>query len=100
MDRSILYIADILEWAKEFHEQHGRWPMRKDGRIATKNFTWLAVDLALHRGGRGLRGGSSLAQLLKNRVGRRHKGLLPAFEIEQILAWADAHHKRTKTWPS
>lgn len=100
MARSILYIADILEWAKEFHEQHGRWPTLQDDLVAGKDFTWLAVDMALKQGHRGLRGGSSLAILLRNRCGRRHLHMLPAFTIEQILAWADAHYKRTKAWPT
>ena len=30
---------------------------------------------------------------------RRRRGSRPDFTAEQILAWADAHHRRTGRWP-
>jgi hypothetical protein len=58
-----------------------------------------AVDAALKDGRRGLNPGSSLAKLLLARRRRRHKGNLPPLTTAAILAWADAHHARTGSWP-
>ena len=33
-------------------------------------------------------------------AGRETLGSLPALSVEQILAWADAHHARTGRWPN
>jgi hypothetical protein len=74
--------------------------MRDDGAIAdAPGETWLAVQTALERGRRGLPGGSSLAALLAEHRGVRNHMDLPRLSIKQILAWADAHHTRTGTWP-
>jgi hypothetical protein len=101
MIRPVIYIADIVGWAKAFHERHGRWPKRDDGPVEGQvDLTWCGIDLALKRGNRGLRPGSSLAKLFLKRFGRRHPRYLPEFSIEQILAWADAHRSRTGEWPS
>jgi hypothetical protein len=43
--------------------------------------------------------GQSLAKLLLVHRQKRHRNLLPKLTTAQILAWADAHHKRTGTWP-
>jgi hypothetical protein len=99
MPRPILHIADILAWADAFHEERGRWPTKSDGPIPGHlESTWSGVDAALKCGNRGLRPGSSLAKLLLKHRGRRHKGLLPHYTVEQVLAWADAYHKRTGAW--
>jgi hypothetical protein len=58
------------------------------------------VETALRRGQRGLPGGSSLAELLAHARGVRNKARLPAMTLQQILAWADAHHARTGRWPT
>jgi hypothetical protein len=62
--------------------------------------TWLAVDQALRRGGRGLSPGSSLARLLEKYRGARNRSAPPPLSIAQILAWADAQHARTGRWPT
>jgi hypothetical protein len=54
----------------------------------------------LRQGHRGLRGGSSLAQLLARRRGVWNQAGLPRLTIRQILAWADAHQQRTGKWPT
>src|SRR5471030_3092956 len=55
----------ILAWADTFHEQTQLWPHRDSGIIpGTGGESWQSVDSALHRGSRGLRHVSSLAQLL------------------------------------
>lgn len=53
----------------------------------------------LFNGGRGLPGGSSLAQLLAKKRGVRNKQGLPRLSVKQILQWADRHRQRTRQWP-
>jgi hypothetical protein len=56
--------------------------------------------MALRIGNRGLpKGFSSLPKLLFQRRGVRHKGILPRLTKRRILECADAHKKRTGTWP-
>jgi hypothetical protein len=91
----------ILEWADAFHALHRRWPRRKDGRIrGSLGVTWQAVDVALSQGLRDLPGGSSLAKLLHEERKHRHRFLLPHLTANGILAWADAHRRRTGTFPN
>ena len=59
----------------------------------------MRVDATLQQGNRGLRGGSSLAQLLAAACGKRNHLAPPPLSYEKILAWADAHHERTGQWP-
>jgi hypothetical protein len=101
MRRPVLHISDILAYADEFHAHVGRWPRNDDGKITGQlGFTWCAVDQALRKGNRGLPKGSSLAKLLLEHRGRRHKMLLPHFTPDEILAWADAYHERCGKWPT
>jgi hypothetical protein len=71
------------------------------GRIpkAPKGTTWVAVELALIRGRRGLPGADSLANLLEAHRGVRNRLSAPDLTVEQILAWADDHLRRTGEWP-
>ncbi len=60
----------------------------------------MAVDEALRKGGHGLSGGSSLTKLLRKRRGSvRNLHSVPLTK-EQILKWADDHHRRTRRWPT
>jgi hypothetical protein len=52
------------------------------------------------RGQRGLRGGLSLARLLARAVGARNRTSLPRLTLAQVLTWADAHRRRTGSWPT
>ena len=54
----------------------------------------------MRQGGRGLAGGSSLAQLLARERGVRNRGDLPALTERQIATWAQAYHRRTGAWPA
>jgi hypothetical protein len=64
-------VAQILAWARAHHGRTGRWPSAGSGPVReAPGLTWLAVNGALSKGLRGLRGGDSLAQLLV-RHGRR-----------------------------
>ena len=90
----------ILAWADAHHQRTGDWPTRDSGPIpGTRSENWLAVNIALMQGHRGLPGGSSLAQLLEEERGVRNQATVPALTLKQILAWADAHHRRTGHWP-
>jgi len=98
--RALLDMSQVLAWADEFHQRHGRWPTLNSGRIAgTLDETWRRVDSALRLGLRGLPGGVSLARFLVEKRGARNHTNLPRLSIKQVLAWADAHQKRTGQWP-
>jgi hypothetical protein len=100
MPRPTLYISQILRWADAYHKRTGSWPNLNCGRIAgTLDETWRRIDSALRIGLRGLPGGSSLARLLAERRGVRNLSCLPRLSINQILAWADRHHRLTGSWP-
>lgn len=95
-----LTVTLILKWADEFHDAHDRWPNSDDGLVAgTADENWNALDRALAVGNRGLPGGTTLAKLLLKHRGRPHHSLPPDLTIPQILAWADAFHRRTGEWP-
>jgi hypothetical protein len=90
----------ILHWADEHFQRTGRWPKRDSGPIAgAGEDTWANVNDALVRGRRGVRKGCSLATLLEEQRGARHKGHLPRFSPRKILAWAGAHRRRSGQWP-
>jgi hypothetical protein len=91
----------ILAWADAHHARTGRWPHDKSGPIAeAPDETWHAVNSALRKGSRGLRGGLSIARLLIARRRIRCKHYAPRLTIPQVLAWADAYRARTGRWPT
>jgi hypothetical protein len=51
-------------------------------------------------GNRGLPGGSSLARLVAEKRQVPNRRLLPRLTEVCILAWADAHRRRTGEWPT
>ncbi|HWB09893.1 MAG TPA: hypothetical protein VG826_11735 [Pirellulales bacterium] len=58
----------IAAWAQAYRRRVGKFPTGSSGSVAeSPGDTWLAVDMALRKGRRGLPGGSSLARLLKSR---------------------------------
>jgi hypothetical protein len=98
--RSPLSVPQILAWADQYHKKTGRWPTILSGPIPGKpDETWRKVDNALRLGLRNLPGKSSLARLLAKERGVRNPKALPRLTFNQILAWADAHHRRTGEWP-
>ena len=88
-DKAPLTIEQILAWADQYHTEQGKWPAALSGNIAGTTETWLRVDNALSRGLRGLPGGTSLRQLLKQQRGRRSHLDKPPLSIPLILTWAD-----------
>jgi hypothetical protein len=96
-----LTIEQVLGWADAHHERTGTWPGKTSGPLTEElGETWCGINLALRRGGRGLPGGTTLAQLLLEKRGVRHILQLPPLTPQQVLAWADAHHQRTGQWPT
>ncbi|MDB5307939.1 MAG: hypothetical protein JWO38_2141 [Gemmataceae bacterium] len=92
---------EILIWADAYHDRTGRWPTAASGPIPeAPGERWAAVDAALRSGTRGLPGGDSLARLLARRRGARNHADRPPLTTAQILAWADAHYRRTGDWPT
>jgi hypothetical protein len=97
-----LTIPQILTWADAHFQRTGHWPGGHCTELipeAPKGLTWVAVELALARGKRGLPGGVTLAQFLEQHRGVRNRLNVPDFTVSQILDWADAHFSRTGKWP-
>jgi hypothetical protein len=91
----------ILAWADACHARTSRWPITRSGPIEeSPGDSWRAVDTALRYGGRGLPGGSSLAQLLAEHRGRYNFRKQPRITVDDILAWADAYQARTGKRPT
>src|SRR5262249_43987243 len=97
-----LSVEQILSWVDAHHERLGGWPTAKSGQVTEAPAeTWANIDQALAKGLRQLKpGGSSLARLLCDHRGVRNRKRLPKLSVEQILAWAHAHHARTGQWPT
>jgi hypothetical protein len=94
-------VAEVLRWADLHHEKHGVWPNAESGPVdRVPGFTWAKLDALLSQGRRGLPGGSSLARLLAQERWGSPPKLSAALSVEQILAWADAHHARCGKWPT
>jgi hypothetical protein len=96
-----LTVQGVLRWADAFHRRKGIWPKETSGEVSeAPEETWFAVDRALRAGVRGFPGGSSLARLLAAKRGVRNIQALPRIRLKDILAWADAHYRRTGNWPT
>lgn len=90
----------ILAWADSHEAATGSWPNLNSGEVMqARGETWCNIDAALRSGGRSLTGGTSLAKLLASERNARNRASTPNLTICQILAWADAHHKLTGSWP-
>lgn len=96
-----LSVDQILAWADAHFEATGDWPTYSSGAIVgAPGETWRRVAEALDRGYRGLPGGMPLPRLLFEKRQARKQTCLPRLRIRAILAWADAHFRKTGTWPS
>ena len=85
--------SQILEWADAHYKKTGDWPKVTSGEVLNApGEKWMNIHAVLYAGGRGLPGGSSLAQLLAEKRGVRNVQDLPNLTVEQILKWADAHN--------
>lgn len=100
MIRSVLHVQQVLAWADEHFARTGNWPRKEGGRVhGAPDEKWHNIDMALRQGHRGFPGGWSLPQLLAEHRGVRNHVRLPRLTIKQILAWVDAHRRRTGEWP-
>ena len=96
-----LQVHQILEWADAYYARTGRWPALRSGSIPeSPSDNWQSINQALYNGLRGLPRGLSVARLLAEHRGIRKGSHLPPLSEDSILAWADAHHRRTGGWPS
>jgi hypothetical protein len=97
-----LSLEQILAWADAHHAANGDWPRKNSGTVRTAPFhiEWASIDGALRGGKRGLPGGSSLGRLLAEERAVQSVESQEPLTIEQILAWADAHHEATGKWPT
>jgi hypothetical protein len=101
LKRPKLSVGQILAWADEHRARTGRWPGQAAGPVAAApGEKWANIEQALWAGRRGLPGGDSLARLLARERGARNPRSRPRLTVEQILAWADAHHVRKRRWPT
>ncbi|MEE8170709.1 MAG: hypothetical protein V3T70_09185 [Phycisphaerae bacterium] len=91
----------VLAWSKAHYQRTRRWPRVNDGPVhGVADETWTGIDQCLRLGYRGVPGGSSLAKLLGK--GRRSVRNLHSIRLtnREVLAWAEAHHRRTGFWPN
>jgi hypothetical protein len=96
-----LTIKQILAWAEDHHGRTAEWPRRLSGDVhGAPGETWLGIDQAMRIGYRGFSGGQSLAKLFAERRIVPHYLEPPPLTVRQILAWADAHFRRTLRAPS
>ena len=93
--------SQIWRWARAHQERTGKWPGRDSGPVADgPELTWSTIDRCLKRGGHGLRGGSSLSEIIKEYGGLQNlRRAQPGLSRKQILDWADLHYERTGKWP-
>jgi len=93
-----LTVKQILIWVDKHHKRTGRWPTQYSGEIIGANGeTWPGINAALREGLRGLPGGSTLARLLSEKRGVRHRNA--SLTIKAILDYARCHHRKTGGWP-
>ncbi len=101
LDPLSLSVKQVLVWADAFHQRTGRWPRSASGPISgTFGLTWSMVENALRHGRGGFPGGSTLLRLLAAKRGVLNRFNPPDWTQRQILAWADAFHRRTRKWPN
>src|SRR5262249_20328323 len=96
-----LTVAQVLAWADAHHARAGWCPPQASGPGAeAPGETGTRLDTARGDGAGGLRGGDALARLLARAAGARNRASAPVLTAREILAWADAHRRRTGRWPS
>jgi hypothetical protein len=91
----------ILKWADDHRTRTGSLPNINSGEVlAAPGETWYGINKAVHQGQRRLRGGTSLASLLRKKRGYRYYQDASPLSTKRILSWADAHHARFGSWPT
>jgi hypothetical protein len=96
-----LTVEAVLHWADLHRREHGVWPTAASGGVdQVPGLTWADIDNLLKRGGRGLPRAGSLVGLLAQKRWGPPPRMSYALTIDQILAWADAHHACCGKWPT
>jgi hypothetical protein len=91
----------ILKWADLHYARTGKWPVTLSGPVQGQpGENWAAVDMAMRNGRRGLSQRLSLSQLLTLERAELYDPYRVPLSIRQVLAWAQAHHRRTGRWPT
>jgi hypothetical protein len=91
----------ILSWAERHQQRTGERRTQMSGAVGdAPGENWKTLDSALRRGWRGLRGGTTLAELLARRRGRRPHKARPELSAERVLAWAQAYRTLYGAWPT
>ncbi|HWL93970.1 MAG TPA: hypothetical protein VNT79_10585 [Phycisphaerae bacterium] len=93
--------AMILKWADEHYRRYGQWPKEARRRDDYVPLNWTTIGNALKAGRvAGVPERSTLARfLMQARDPTLRVHINTPLSINQILKWADAHHKRTGRWP-
>ncbi len=95
-----LTLRQVRASAQAHRRRTGAWPTPATGPVLeAPGETWQGIHSALCEGHRGLPGGRTLAGLLNRRRSDAADSERSPLTIEQVLAWADAHHERTGAWP-
>ena len=89
----------ILSLADKHYAKHGEWPNQDSGSIPEILESWRGINTALHRGIRGLPGGSSIIKLLAE-----HRGIISRIwddstTLPDILKWIDDFRDEHNRWP-
>lgn len=99
MSRAPLSIELIIDWLRQYMNKYNKKPRMQSGIIEFaigpyENITWSAINAALWKGGRGLPGGSSLANLIEEQFGIRNKMNLPGLTEAIIHEWIEQFIKK------
>lgn len=94
----------VVTWALLHHRRTGDWPSKRSGPVAdAPDERWSAIHSALYDRRRGLTRQTTLAWLLRDRLGVELRGRSPdrpPLSTDAILEWADDHRRRKGRWPN
>jgi hypothetical protein len=80
-------MTQILSWADRHRRREGEWPSARSGAVAgAAGESWSAINAALRLGLRGLRGGDTLARLLRRKRGVVERRGRPRREEPYLVA--------------
>lgn len=88
----------ILQLMQEYQEKTGIWPSYKN-YDTTVGGTWCAINSLLDRGGRGLPGGTSLAELRRKITGEQYSRKFEQLSEECIWKWMQEYKEMNGKYP-
>jgi superfamily II DNA or RNA helicase len=98
-NRPKLTIAQILQWIDAHKKRTRQWPNQDSGKVEGTSETWRGINSALAKGMRGLKGGSSIVQLLVEQRGVKTRFWAESLTVADILSWCDCFFERQSRWP-